>query len=226
MRFATIAGMVIIVPLALAGCSSSAAPTPAPTAPRTIGLTGTQLKAALVTDVPKGFTQNKSSTVDSGDDPQQPVANAMMSKSHCADLNATAFIQASGASGVGFAQSDYLDSKANEISEEIDSFLSPAAATKALTSLRKFFGQCAKFKYKQDGTTFTVKLVTSAAAGLGAGAFKGTMTSSRWMGGSTLVAAQQGGCVVTAFYSTQSSSRGSEILGIVAKIEKNLTGAP
>ena len=49
------------------------------------------------------------------------------------------------------------------------------------------------------------------------------MTSAQWVGGSTLVAAQQGTCVITAFYSTQSGTHGSEILAIAAKIRANLT---
>ena len=227
MRLATIAGLAIIVPFALAACSSSPAPAPAPapthTAPVATGLTGTELRNALVTAVPKGFTLNKAASVDSGDDPQTPVAGKMKSKSHCGDLNATAFIQASGDSGVGFAQSDYLDSQSNEIAQEVDSFATPAAATKAMSSLKKFFKQCSSFSYKQGDTKFSVKFVTAAATGLGTGAFKGTMTSGQWVGGSTLVAAQQGAFVITAFYSTQSSTHGSEILAIAAKVRANLT---
>ena len=156
MRLATIAGLAIIVPFALAACSSSAAPAPGPHRLRPhgatgLGLTGTPARAALVTAVPKGFTLNKTASVDSGDDPQTPVAGTMKSKSHCGDLNATAFIQASGDSGIGFAQSDYLDAHSNEIAQEVDSFATPAAATKAMSSLKKFFQQCSKFSYKQDG---------------------------------------------------------------------------
>ena len=224
MRFATIAGLAVIIPLAAAGCSSGAAPAPAPTVSATAsGLTGTQLKATLVTQVPSGFTLNKSATVDSGGAAQPPSAGAMKTKSHCADLNATAFVQASGASGVGFAQSDYLDSQQNEISQEVDSFASTADAAKAMTALKKFFRQCSKFSYKQGSQTFSVKFVTSSASGLGAGAFKGVMTSSGWVGGSTLVASQQGPCVITAFYSTQASNHGSPILAIAEKIRRNLT---
>lgn len=223
MRLATIAGLAIIVPFAAAACSSSA-PAPAPThAARAIGPTGAALRGALVTAVPKGFTFNKTGSPDSGDEPLTPVSGSMKTKSHCADLNATAFIQASGDAGIGFAQSDYLDPQNNEIAQEVDSFATTAAATKAVTNLKKFFEQCARFSYKQGGTKFSVKLATSAASGLGTGAFKGTMTSAQWIGGSTLVVAQQGAYVITAFYSTRSSTHGSEILAIAAKIRTNLT---
>lgn len=224
MRPTTAASMVILIPLALAACSSTGAkPAPAPTAKAVMsGINGTQLKTTLVTHVPSDYTINKAATVDSGATLQPPTAGPTKGVSACGDLNATAFIQVSGKSGIGFAQNDYLDPQQNEISQEVDSFASVADATAAMTALKAFFVQCAKFSQRQGGHTFAVKLVTSPAGGLGVGAFKGVMTSTDWVGGSTLVVAQQGACLITAFASTQASDHGATVLAIAAKIRQNL----
>jgi hypothetical protein len=235
-NLARLACLVPAVALLAAGCSSSPATGSAPSGSAPTGKafgaasptatatpsTGTQLTAALITDVPTGFKINKSGTLDTGTDMQDEKNGPMKSTSHCGDLGATAWIDVSGMSGVAFAQSDYLDGDEQEIAQEIDSFDSPADAARALSQLTAFMKTCKTFK-DPSTASITYHLAVSSASGLGDGAIKGVTTSPNIEGGVVEVAAVQGNNVITVLYSSTKLSTAQHAVTIATQIHKNLT---
>jgi hypothetical protein len=201
------------------GSTSGAAASPSPS-PK--AFTGTQLKSMLVTTVPTGFKLNATATADSGEALQIPSTGPVAAKSKCGSLNATSFITTTGMSGVSFAQSDYIDAKDNEISQEIDTF-GPGIATTVLTRMRQVFAQCAKFSYKAAGVTASERVKVSAVTGLGDEAVRAVITAPQFLGGTTLVVVRVGDNVVSAFYNdTTGSYDDGHINDLVSKIVTNV----
>jgi hypothetical protein len=228
---ARLAWLVVVVPVLLTACTtattsrsttarSSAATSPSGAASSVAikPLTGTQLKAALVTDVPPKFTLDKSGTRDTGVHVQVQTYGSMKSRSHCADLGFTAWIETSGMTGVAFAQSDYVDGHIQEIAQEIDSYFTPADAAQAVSQLTAFMKQCKTFTTKSS----TYHLALSSLPSLGDGAVKGVLTSPDVVGGVVEIAAAEGNNVITALYSATKLSTAQQITSIVAQIQQNL----
>jgi hypothetical protein len=190
--------------------------------PATTARTGTQLKAALSSDMPTGFSLSDSGTMDTGADLQDEQDGPMKGSSHCADLGATAWIQVSGMSGVSFAQSDYLDGRNQEIAQEIDSFDSPEHAGRAFSQLKAFMKQCGTFR-DPNATSITYRLEVSSLPGLGDAAVKGVITSSRVEGGVVEVAALNGNDVITVLYSATKLSRAQHATDIATTILHHLS---
>jgi hypothetical protein len=185
-------------------------------------LTGTQLKSALVSDVPTGFKLDKAGTVNTGSDMQDEQNGSAKSTAHCADLGATSWIATSGMAGVSFAQSDYLDTHNQEIAQEIDSFDTSAHAARALSQLQAFMRKCATYKDSTSGITY--HLATSTVSGLGSSAVQGAITSSRIQGGIVEIASLNGDNVVTALYSATSLTKAKSVKQLVAQIDANVAG--
>lgn len=229
-RLAALAPLVAL----LAACSSmpaSHSPTSSASPPRTTSSappattlapkpsTGADLKAALLTDMPAGFKINPSGTTNTGTSLQEEMNGSMASVSHCADLDATSWIQVSGMSGVAFAQSDYLDGRDEEIAQEVDSFDSPEHAGRALSQLTAFMETCKTFR---DSNSTRFQLAVESAAGLGKGAIKGVMTSPTIEGGVIEVAAVSGNNVITVLYSARNLTSAQRASEIAAQIRTNL----
>lgn len=226
-RLAGFGALALAVPVLLAACSSSAATNAAgsqttakSTAAPVTPLTGTQLKQALLTVMPPGFKLDKPWSMDTGTDMQKEKNGAPKSASHCADLNALGWIDASGMSGVSFAQSDYVDGHDQQIAQEIDSFDTPADAARALSQLKAFMLKCKTYTDTSDGTAY--HLAVSTVKGLGTAAIEGVFTSSSVIGGLVEIASLSGDNVVTAFYSARSLTAAKTIKAMVAKINSNL----
>ena len=181
--------------------------------------TGAQLKAALVTDMPPGFALNPEATADTGAALQHEVNGAMLSVTHCADLDATSWIQVSGMSGVSFAQSDYLDGKDQEIAQEVDAFDSPEHAARAVSQLKAFMKKCSTFR---DSESTRYHLAVSSVSGLGEGAVRGVIESARFEGGVVEVASVKGNDVITVLYSATTLSSAKRAADLAAKIRGQL----
>jgi hypothetical protein len=199
--------------------SSTSAGSPTPTA---TPWTGTQLKAALMTDVPTGFKLSEPGTIDTGGDMQDEVDGPKLGRSHCADLTATAWIAVSGMSGVSFAQSDYLDGHNQEIAQEIDSFNSPDHAKRAFSQLTAFMKQCKTFQ-DPSSPSITYRLAVSSLPDLGDGAIKGVITSPRVEGGVVEVAVLNGNNVITVLYSATKLPTAQHATDIATRIHHNLS---
>jgi hypothetical protein len=204
--------------------TSAAAAAPSPSDPNAGLLTGTKLKSLLVTDMPPGFSLDSTGSVDTGDSYQQPSAAPAAATPDCTRLTATAWIGLAGLGAVSFAQNDYLDSAKNEIAQEIDVYQGTTAQT-VMTRLKQVFAACATFKSTEQGMAATVHVVTSAAPDLGPDAIKAVQSSPSWQGGTTLVAARVDNAVVTAFYSSSTSTKGAQVVGLATQIVQQLKTA-
>lgn len=241
-NLARLACLAPVVAVLMAGCSASpssspttasassstasGAPAPAGTAgspaPAGTASTGTQLKAALITDLPAGFKLNGPGTTDTGTNMQDEANGPMKGSSHCADLGATSWIQASGMSGVSFAQSDHLDGRNQEIAQEVDAFDSPDHAARAFSQLTAFMKKCKTFQ-DPSSTSTTYHLAVLSVHDLGARAIKGVITSSSIEGGVVEVAAVSGNNVITVLYSATTMATANHATDIATKIQRNLS---
>lgn len=230
------AATALVVPLLLAGCSSTSTSTarssstaatsaaPSPSDPYAGLLTGAKLKPLLVTDMPPGFTLDSTGSRDSGTFFQLPSTPSGAATPDCTKLDGTAWVELAGQGAVSFAQNDYLDSAKNEIAQEIDVYQGTIAQT-VMTRLQQVFAACATYKTNEQGTTATVHIVTSAAPDLGPDAIKAVVTSPSWQGDTTMVAARAGNAVVTAFYSSAAEGKSGLIVGLVTQILQQLKTA-
>jgi hypothetical protein len=213
----------VLLATAAAGCThghdSTAGPSPVHV------VTGTELEALLVTDVPATFTPNADGTADSGVLPASPSTAPAAGTGDCRRLGQTGFVDLSGITGVAFAQADFQDRHQNEINEELDVY--PAGdAAEVLTRLRAVFAGCARFTYDSGGSPVHAKVVTSTLAGLGDGAFEAVYTSPQLYGGQTYVVARVGDTVISTFYNdTVGGYDDGHILAFARKLVANVAAA-
>jgi hypothetical protein len=195
------------LPLALAACSagssdsadnSTAASAAKPSKDPNAGLmTGTQLKKALApaSFFATGFTEDTSGTRDSGDTYQPPAKPKAAAKPDCGKLSGTSWIGITGATGVSFAQNDYISKNTSEeVAQEIDVFRGTAASD-VVKGLQKAAASCNGFADSQTHTK--VKVAGATTPGLGDEAYTITLTDSAWQNGTTLIATRVGTNLVT-----------------------------
>lgn len=233
------AGALLLLPLALAACSSGsgtgaapstgsspAAKTSAPADPNAGLLTGRKLKTLLLpaSSMPRGFKESPDGAVNTGDTFTPPSSGPVPAGSACNMLTSTSWIRAAGIGSASFAQNDYADGSTGQFAQEIDDFRG-AGARAVMSRLNTVFRGCAAFKGKSDQGTFPVKLRTSPLPGVGDEAFKAVMTSSAWQGGETMVAARVGNSVVTTFYSSSGSDNGAAVVPMTKRLVENLKSA-
>lgn len=240
-RLARIASIAVALPVLLTACSSggraaastaspsaavpSTAPSGAPSSPSDSGMpvTGSLLKTALDKHVPAGFRVDKSGVADSGLSFDIETNGPAKSAKHCADLDATSWVDVAGVSGVSYAMTYYLDKHDHALGEEIDAFDSAAHAERALTQLAGFMRKCDSYTDKSAGSgAAAINLVTLPAPSLGPGAVQGIAVSPNLAGRLALVAAQSGPNVITVLYVADSSSMKATSISIVSTIEQNL----
>jgi hypothetical protein len=205
-----------VLPLALAGCSSSAASSAAAgtsgAASSAAGsanssaalLTGSQLKTALVTTgIPSGYTVYASGTQDSGSSYQSPSA-ASTAKPDCTHLEGTSWVNLAGYESESFAQNDYLDkASSEEFLQEVDAYEGSTAQT-VMTNLTKLSATCPTFT--DSSTNSTVKVAVATGTSLGDGTVTITLTDAQWGSSETLVAVRVGQNVISVLNSATGNS--------------------
>jgi hypothetical protein len=201
------------LPLTLAACSASSSTGSAPSAsaptsaaassasanPDAGMFTGTQLKSMLqpASFFPSGFTRDPSGSVNTGDTYQPATPPG---KLPCSRLDSTDWVDLSGIGSVSFAQSDFINkSTSEEYAQEIDEYQG-AGAKDVMAALRKLPARCRTFSDQQTSSTVTVKLRKGPS--LGDDSLSFTLTSPRWLGGTTLDAVRIGTAVITVLYSS------------------------
>ncbi|MEU6217367.1 hypothetical protein ABZ845_07575 [Streptomyces sp. NPDC047022] len=201
-------GLTTALPLALtlAACSSTSsgssvsAPKPKHSASQDpdAGLaTGAQLKKALApaSFFAKGFALEPSGSQDTGDTFTEQSSAPASAKPDCEKLDGTGWIDATGVSGVSFAQNDYVSKDTSEeIAQEIDAYRGTTAAT-VLKDLQDVVSACTAYTDSQTHTK--VKVTGTATSGLGEEAYTVTLTDSGWQNGTTLIAARTGKNVIS-----------------------------
>jgi hypothetical protein len=196
----------IVLPLALAGCSSAQTPTQTP-APATASanpdaglLTGAQLRTALApaSSFGTGFALDTSGSRDTGTTyvRQESTPAATLD---CVRLGSTSWITIVGFSGVSFAQNDYIDKDtSDEAAQEIDVFRGSTSRS-VLTEVGTIAASCPSFTDAQ--TSSKVSVAEHATADLGDDAYTITLTDPAWQNGTTLIAARVGNGVVSVLAS-------------------------
>jgi hypothetical protein len=224
-------GAALLAPLALAGCTaagsantavhaalSSASPTPHV-------LTGSELKAMLVTDVPSGYSMDQTMVQDTGDQIQNASTGPVPGKADCTKLDTNAFMLAAGVTSISFAQTGFANaSKTGTIAEEIDVFQGTDAQT-MMARLAQVFVLCKTHTFTYQGTKATEHLVGGKLPALGPEAVKAVLTSPSFKGGTTLVAAPSGTAVATVFFSSPGADKGAAAVTIAGEILKKLAAA-
>jgi hypothetical protein len=204
------------LPLALAGCSSSAASSASAgtsgAASSAAGsansgaalLTGSRLKTALVTTgIPSGYTVYTSGTQDSGSSYQSPSA-ASTAKPDCTQLEGTSWVNLAGYKSVSFAQNDYLNkASSEEFLQEVDAYEGSTAQT-VMTNLAKLSATCPSFT--DSSTNSTVKVAVATGTSLGDGTVTITLTDAQWGSSETLVAVRVGQNVISVLNSATGNS--------------------
>ncbi|MCW2937117.1 MAG: hypothetical protein JWN00_102, partial [Actinomycetia bacterium] len=189
-------------------------------------LTGARLNALLLSgsSMPKGFRLNADGARNTGD-AIAPASSAPVARSAaCAMLLQTSWVRAAGIGSATFAQNDYGDSgRQNQVAQELDGFQGTGARA-VIGRLKRVFAECATFKDKSGGMVVTVKISTSKLAGLGDEAIRAVLTSTAWMGGTTLVAVRVGQTVVTTLVSSSGKDKGAAVKFAV-RLAKNVKAA-
>ncbi|MEU6276308.1 hypothetical protein ABZ871_28440 [Streptomyces populi] len=218
-----------VLPLALTACSSSADGTSDTSAtakkpakdPNAGLLTGAQLKKALApaSFFAAGFAVDPSGARDTGTTYTAP-SSSPAAKPDCKLLGGTSWISITGASGVSFAQNDYVNKNTSEdIAQEIDTFRG-TTAVKVMADLKKAVASCPTYP---DADTHTKVKVTGAdTPGLGDAAYTITLTDSAWENGSTLIAAQSGTDVVTVMSTDGHDNGAATAKKLIARIVTSL----
>ncbi|MEU3458707.1 hypothetical protein ABZ721_01965 [Streptomyces sp. NPDC006733] len=240
------AATLLLLPLALAACSSgtgstagtrpsasattpSSAATPqtaaaSPAAAKARLLTGDKLRAVLlrVDVLPKGYRADAAATRDSGPDLAPPVKDG--APGACGALEQTGWIRIAGIESASFAQGDFVNARQEEFNQGVDTFRGSGAQL-VMTRIEQAFKRCAHFTDSGSGAPVPVKVRSSVTKGSdgGAATIKAVLTSDQWEGGTTLIATRVGNSVITTFYSVQSSDLGAANVGLTQKIVKNLT---
>lgn len=168
-------------------------------------LTGTQLKAALVsTGIPAGYALDSSGSVDTGASYQDPSASSSTNATGCSGLDGTSWVDIAGFGSASFAENDYIDqADAEEFTQEIDAFQGTTAQD-VMSALSAIAGKCPTFKDSQTNSTVTVSAATSATPDDGTVVI--TLSDSQWEDATTLVAVRVGHSVVTVLSSANSGS--------------------
>jgi hypothetical protein len=224
-----------VLPLTLAACSAGSAdhsstPAKAKAAkdPNAGLATGTQLKKALApasfftTELTTGFAVDPSGARDSGTTYAAPTASAVP-KPDCSKLGGTSWIAVTGASGVSFAQNDYVNKTTSEdIAQEVDTFRGTTAAT-VVKDLEKTVTACATFTDSE--THSKVKTTGASTPGLGDAAYTITLTDSAWENGTTLIAARVGTSVVSVLSTDGHDNGAATAKKLATQIVTSLRGA-
>ena len=175
--------------------------------------------------MPKGFSEDKSGTLNTGQqlpvDSPSPVPSGQV----CQGLEQTGWIGAGGISTGDFAQSDYLNAgHSAEVAQEIDVFTGNDAQ-QAMTTLWAQFGHCASFSYPSNGTTEKATMKRKRLTGAGDEAIEAVSVSPGFEGGLTLVAVRVGSAIITVLDSSPAGDLGAPAVGYATQITQRLQSA-
>ena len=175
--------------------------------------------------MPKGFSEDKPGTLDTGPQLPSDSPSAVASGQVCRSFEQTGWIQVAGISTGDFAQSDYLNADHSaEVAQEIDVFTGNDAQ-QAMTTLWTQFGHCASFSYPFNGTTQKATMTRKRLTGIGDEAIKAVSVSPGFDGGLTLVAVRVGGAIITVLDSSPSSDLGAPAVSYATQIAQRLQSA-
>ncbi len=224
------------LPLALAACSagssdsgssndSTASAAKASKDPNAGLMTGSRLRKALApaSFFAPGFTEDTSGTRDSGTTYAPPAKAKAAAKPDCGKLSGTSWIGITGATGVSFAQNDYLNKNTSEeVGQEIDVFRG-SAATDVLQDLQKSATACNGFQDEQ--THSKVNVAGARTKGLGDDAYTITLTDSAWENGTTLMATRVGTSLVTVISTDGKDNGAATAMKLSQQVAANLKKA-
>jgi hypothetical protein len=200
--------------------AGDSAATPSASAPPT----GKKLNSLLLpaSALPKGFSIDSASTVNTGDGYNPASSPSAVSASKACDaIQGTGWITSTGLSAPSFAQDDYTDSAQDLFGQEVDGYQGSDAKA-AMTALRKVFTECANSKIKQNGTAYSARTTHKNLTGLGDDAVEAVTTSPDLTGALTLIAVRVGNLVVTTIYNDQKET-GSADLVLTRRLVANVT---
>jgi len=175
--------------------------------------------------MPKGFSEDKTGTLNTGQQLPADSPSPIPSGQVCRSFEQTGWIQVAGISTGDFAQSDYLNADHSaEVAQEIDVFTGDDAQH-AMTTLWTQFGHCASFSYPSNGTTEKATMTRKKLTGTGDEAIEAVSVSPGFDGGLTLVAVRVGSAIITVLDSSPSRDLGAPAVSYATQIAQRLQSA-
>lgn len=175
--------------------------------------------------MPQGFSEDKSGTLNTGQQLPSDSPSPVPSGQACQGFEQTGWIRVAGFSTADFAQSDYLNADHSaEVAQEVDVFTGNDAQ-RAMTALWTQFGHCGSFSYPSNGMSEKATMKRKKLTGIGDEAFEAVFVSPGFAGGQTLVAVRVGSAIITILDSSPSSDLGAPAVGYATQIAQRLQSA-